>query len=438
MLKKILIANRGEIALRILRTCKELKIKTVTIYSKEDKNIFFNKLSDEAILINSQNCEKDYDNIKIIIEIAKKTNSDAIHPGYGFLSENADFAEQVEKNNIIFIGPSSNTIRKLGNKISAINIMKKMGSNCIPNLTTKIEINNKIIKTIEKLKYPLLLKNEEEGGGKEIYKIKNRNDLIKIINTKNKKKIYIEKMIKNARHIEIQIMGDGLNKYICLGTRECSIQRNNQKILEEAPAKILPKEIYEKTLKICLKICKKFKYKGLGTFEFLYKNKKMYFLEINPRIQVEHPVTEMVTGLDIIKEHLNMIINKKLTIKQKNIKINGHSIECRINAENYKTFHPSPGKINFFHQPGGQGIRMDTHIYTKYEIPTKYDSLIGKLIVHSDTRKNAIEKMKNALNEIIIDGIETNIKLHKLIFNHINFKKNKININYIKKLLNNH
>ncbi|WP_338516274.1 acetyl-CoA carboxylase biotin carboxylase subunit [Candidatus Legionella polyplacis] len=445
MFEKILIANRGEIALRILRACKELGIKTVAIHSDIDKNLLHVRLADETVCIGPTNLQKSYLNIPAIISAAKITNSTAIHPGYGLLSENPDFADIVEKSGIHFIGPKGDTIRLMGNKLSAINTMKQLKIPCIPGTHLISNHNNKInIETARTIGYPIVIKAIKGGGGKGIHIVYEENDLKKIIEstynqlkqTYNNTNLYMEKYISNPRHIEFQILGDGNGNIIYLGDRDCSIQRYNQKILEEAPALNIPDKIKQKIKKLIIKIGKKIKYRSAGTFEFLYKKEKFYFLEMNTRIQVEHPITEMITKIDLIKEQIKICNNLNLNLQQKNIKIHGHSIECRINAENPKTFVPSSGKINTLHQPGGPGIRFDSHIYNKYIIPPYYDSMIGKIISYGNTREEAIAKMQNALDEIIIDGIETNIELHKKIFQDPNFLNGNINTHYLNTFLN--
>lgn len=442
MFKKILIANRGEIALRILRACKELNIKTVAIYSSADCKLKHVLLADEAICIGPEKSKQSYLNIPSIISAAEITGSEAIHPGYGFLSENADFAEKVEKSGFTFIGPKSETIRLMSNKISAIEIVKKYGLQCIPNSNKisqkKITKNKKIAK---KIGYPIIIKTSNGGGGRGMKVVFNENKLEEAINVtynEGKKiyknnKIYIEKFLENPKHIEIQILADKYGNIIYLTERDCSIQRRYQKILEETPAFHIKSNICKKISKICKKICSKIKYQGAGTFEFLYKNGIFYFIEMNTRIQVEHAITEMITGIDLIKEQLKIAYGLPLSLKQKNIKVFGHAIECRINAEDSKTFLPSSGKITRLHVPGGLGVRWESHIYTGYVVPPYYDSILGKLIVYAENRNIALLKMKNALSELIIDGIKTNIQLQKKIITNYFFLKRKTNINFLEK-----
>ncbi|CAL1329358.1 acetyl-CoA carboxylase biotin carboxylase subunit [Candidatus Providencia siddallii] len=440
MLKKILIANRGEIALRILRACKELEIKTVAIYSTSDKSLKHVLLADETICIGSSKPKNSYLNIPAIISAAEITGAQAIHPGYGFLAENANFAEQIENSGFIFIGPKAKTIRLMGDKISAIKIMKNVNIPCLPGSYNALDNNIKKNKYIaNKIGYPIIIKSSGGGGGRGMRVVFNEKDLESSIyltraeakSSFNNDIVYMEKYLKNPRHIEIQIISDGQGNAIYLPERECSIQRRHQKIIEESPSICITDEHRNNISKLCINACIENGYRGIGTFEFLFENNNFYFIEMNTRIQVEHPITEMITGIDLIKEQINIASGLKLSIKQKDILIRGNAIECRINAEDYKTFIPSPGKIINFHPPGGFGIRWDSHIYTGYTIPSHYDSLIGKLISYGENRKIAISKMKNALTELIIDGIKTNIKLNKIIINNKNFKIGNININYL-------
>ncbi|OQM34034.1 acetyl-CoA carboxylase biotin carboxylase subunit [bacterium endosymbiont of Pedicinus badii] len=439
MIKKIVIANRGEIALRILRTCKEMNIKTVSVYSTIDRELKHVLLSDESICIGPPRAENSYLNIPAIISAAEVTRSNAIHPGYGFLSENSNFSEQVEKSGFIFIGPNSKTIKMMGNKISAIKIMKKFGIPCLPNNISKINKNEKEnLKIAEKIGYSLIIKSAHGGGGKAIKIVHSKKDLkkyIKIVKEESKRffnnrTIYIEKYLDSAKHIEIQIISDGKGNAVFLGDRECTIQRNHQKILEEAPSSIEESEKVE-IAELCKTVCVEIGYKGLGTFEFLYQDKKFFFIEMNTRIQVEHPVTEMITGIDLVKEQIKIASGKKLSFKQNSIRFFGHSIECRINAEKPNNFQPSPGKITRFHAPGGLGIRWDSHIYTNYSVPIFYDSLIGKLISFGENRKVAIARMQNALSELVIENIETNINLQMKILRNKNFKNGRISTNFL-------
>lgn len=447
MLKKVVIANRGEIALRILRACKELGIKTVAVHSTIDRYLKHVLLSDETICIGPPSIHYSYLNIPSIISAAEITGASGIHPGYGFLSENADFAEQVERSGFIFIGPSPETIRLMGNKISAISIMKKVGINPIPGFYPKNNqtVNNSNISNFLddcNIKYPVIIKSAHGGGGKGMYVVRTKKDLkkfIKITQSESKKifnndSIYIERYLEKTRHIEIQILSDGKGNAIYLTERDCSIQRRHQKILEESPALGISAKIRSLIGTQCTKVCAALKYRGVGTFEFLYDNGNFFFIEMNTRIQVEHPITEMITGIDLIKEQLKIASGYSLNIQQHDIKTTGHAIECRINAEDPQSFMPSSGRITRFHSPGGFGIRWESHIYTDYYVPAYYDSMIGKLISFGETRAIAIARMKNALSELIIDGIKTNIPLHLKILTNSQFQKGEtINIYDLKK-----
>ncbi|WP_392558473.1 acetyl-CoA carboxylase biotin carboxylase subunit [Orbus mooreae] len=444
MLDKILIANRGEIALRILRACKELGIKTVAVHSTADRDLKHVLLADETVCIGPAPSAKSYLNIPALIAAAEVTGSSAIHPGYGFLSENADFAEQVERSGFIFIGPKAETIRLMGDKVSAINAMKKAGVPCVPgsdgSLGNDIELNKKIAK---KIGYPVIIKASGGGGGRGMRIVRQEKDLEQAIKmTKmeaktafNNDMVYMEKFLENPRHIEIQVLADGQGNAIYLGERDCSMQRRHQKVVEEAPAIGVSEKMRQFIGERCANACVEIGYRGAGTFEFLFENGEFYFIEMNTRIQVEHPVTEMITGVDLIKEQIRVASGLPLTIKQQDIHIKGHAIECRINAEDAKTFMPSPGKITRFHAPGGFGIRWESHIYAGYTVPPHYDSMIGKLIAYGETRSIAIARMKNALAELVIDGIKTNIDLHIDIMNDENFQKGGTNIHYLEKKL---
>ncbi|MGP1939409.1 MAG: acetyl-CoA carboxylase biotin carboxylase subunit [Arsenophonus sp. ET-DL9-MAG3] len=444
MFKKIVIANRGEIALRILRACKELKIKTVAIHSTVDRNLKHVLLADETVCIGPAASADSYLNIPAIISAAEITAAEAIHPGYGFLSENADFAEKVERSGFIFIGPKSETIRLMGDKISAIETMKKAGITCVLGSNGPLENNIKINKIIaNRIGYPIIIKASGGGGGRGMHIVHNENDLEKTIimtcaeskTVFNSNMIYMEKFLENPRHIEIQVLADGKGNAIYLSERDCSMQRRHQKILEEAPAPGINVNMRKSIGNRCAKVCIDINYRGAGTFEFLYENDQFYFIEMNTRIQVEHPVTEMITGIDLIKEQLKIASGLPLSIKQKAVRIYGYAIECRINAEDANTFLPSPGKITRLHIPGGFGIRWESHIYAGYTVPPYYDSLIGKLIAYGETREIAILRMKNALYELIIDGIKTNIELQIKIMNDNNFLKGGTNIHYLEKKL---
>ncbi|EKT0592653.1 acetyl-CoA carboxylase biotin carboxylase subunit [Morganella morganii] len=447
MLEKILIANRGEIALRILRACKELGIKAVAVHSSADRDLKHVLLADETICIGPAASAKSYLNIPAIISAAEISGAQAIHPGYGFLSENADFAEQVERSGFTFIGPKAETIRLMGDKVSAIRAMKETGVPCVPGsdgpLSDDMPLNHTIAKRIG---FPVIIKASGGGGGRGMRVVRNDEDLEEAIAmTKaeakaafNNDMVYMEKFLENPRHVEIQVMADGQGNAIYLAERDCSMQRRHQKVVEEAPAPGITPALRKSIGERCAKACIDIGYRGAGTFEFLFENGEFYFIEMNTRIQVEHPVTEMITGVDLIKEQLRVASGLPLSVKQEDIKVKGHAIECRINAEDPHTFLPSPGKITRFHSPGGFGVRWESHIYAGYTVPPYYDSMIGKLITYGETREIAIARMKNALAELIIDGIKTNIELHQLIMNDENFCKGGTNIHYLEKKLGLH
>ena len=444
MFNKVVIANRGEIALRVLRACRELGIKTVAVYSEADKSLKHVLLADESVCIGPAQSAQSYLNMPSIISAAEVTDATAIHPGYGFLSENADFAEQVEESGFTFIGPKSETIKLMGDKVSAIRAMKEAGIPCVPGSDGSIGDDNKTNAAIaKKIGYPVIIKATGGGGGRGMRVVHNEAALFSAISiTKSEAKtafgndaVYMEKFLEHPRHIEIQVVADLHGNVIHLGERDCSMQRRHQKIIEEAPAFGISDEEREKIGNICVEACKKINYRGVGTFEFLYENGEFYFIEMNTRVQVEHPVTEMVTGIDIVKTQILLATGQKLPWKQKDIKINGHAIECRINAEDPKTFMPSPGTIKLWHPPGGIGVRYDSHIYSGYQVPPYYDSMIAKIISHALTREDAIKKMLGALEETVVDGIKTNIPLHQEIFQHFAFKKGGTDINYLENRL---
>ncbi len=444
MLDKVVIANRGEIALRILRACKELGIKTVAVHSTIDSNLMHVKLADEAVCIGPPPSAQSYLNIPAIISAAEITDAVAIHPGYGFLSENADFVERVEKSGFIFIGPKAETIRLMGDKVSAIAQMRKSGIPCVPGSNGPLSDDSEInLKLAHEIGYPVIIKASGGGGGRGMRVVHSEAALLNAISlTKteadlafNNSMVYMEKYLENPRHIEFQVLSDGKGNAVHLGERDCSMQRRHQKVIEEAPAPGITKEIRDEIGNRCAQACIDLKYRGVGTFEFLYENGKFYFIEMNTRVQVEHPITEIITGIDIVKEQLLIAAGEKLSLKQENIKIQGHAIECRINAEDPKTFMPCPGKVTLYHAPGGPGIRMDSHLYNGYDVPPHYDSLLGKLISFGDTRKTAILRMLNALDEILIDGIKTNISLHQDMLRDPNLQKGGTNIHYLEKKL---
>lgn len=444
MLDKIVIANRGEIALRILRACKELGIKTVAVHSTADRDLKHVLLADETICIGPPPSVKSYLNIPAIISAAEISGSVAIHPGYGFLSENADFAEQVEKSGFIFIGPRPETIRLMGDKVSAINAMKKAGIPCVPGSEGQLEEDvekNRAIANI--ISYPVIIKASGGGGGRGMRVVRSEKELdpaISMTRTEakaafNNEMIYMEKYLENPRHIEIQVLADGQGNALYLAERDCSMQRRHQKVLEEAPAPEIKQELRQVIGEHCAKACIQIGYRGAGTFEFLYENDNFFFMEMNTRIQVEHPVTEMITGVDLIKEQLRIAAGQPLSLTQNDVQVYGHALECRINAEDSTTFLPSPGKITRFHAPGGLGVRWESHIYAGYSVSPFYDSMIGKLICFGEHRNVAIARMKNALTELIIDGIKTNIDIHLKIMNDPHFQQGGTNIHYLEKTL---
>jgi acetyl-CoA carboxylase, biotin carboxylase subunit len=444
MLSKVVIANRGEIALRILRACKELGIQTVAVHSSIDTNLKHVKLADETVCIGPAPAAESYLNIPAIIAAAEITDAVGIHPGYGFLAENADFAERVEKSGFIFIGPKAQTIRTMGDKVSAIAAMKKSKIPCVPGSEGELGNNDKAnLKIAQKIGYPVLIKAAGGGGGRGIRVVHSEAALLNAIsltraeaqaNFKNAS-VYLEKFLTTPRHIEIQILGDGKGHAIHLGERDCSMQRRHQKVIEEAPAPGITEKQRNQIGELCVKACRDMKYRGAGTFEFLYDNGHFYFIEMNTRIQVEHPVTEMITGVDLVREQLLIASGEKLQYKQNQIQFRGHAIECRINAEDPETFLPSPGTITLYHPPGGPGIRVDTAIYTGYRVPPNYDSLIGKLIAHGETREIALSRLRTALDEIVIDGIKTNISLHQALLRDANFVTGGTHIHYLEQRL---
>ena len=440
MFKKILIANRGEIALRVLRACRELNIKTVAIHSEADETAMHVRMADESVCVGPASAQSSYLNIPAIITAATITDVDAIHPGYGFLSENQRFAEIIEEHKIKFIGPYSSHIKLMGNKIEAKKIMNENNIPTVPGINDISNID-KVKEFIKDVNLPVIIKAASGGGGKGMRIVNKINELEKAISEAkieskksfNDETLYIEKFLSNPKHIEIQIIADSHGNIISLGERDCSIQRKHQKLIEESPSTILNQEEREKIGELCKKAIKSINYEGVGTLEFLYEDSKFYFMEMNTRLQVEHPVTEMVTDIDLVKNQILIAQGQKLNLNQENIQIKGHSIECRINAEHSETFLPSPGNIKQYHQPGGLGIRVDSAVYQGYSIPPHYDSMIAKLITYSDTREDCIQKMKRALEEYIIIGIDTNIQLHQKIMQSKDFVDGNYNINYMSK-----
>ncbi len=444
MIDKVIIANRGEIALRILRACKEMGIKTVAVHSSADSSLKHVLLADETVCIGPPRSTDSYLNMPAIISAAEVTDAVAIHPGYGFLSENADFAERVENSGFIFVGPRAETIRLMGDKVSAIRTMKAAGVPCVPGsdgpLGDDIQEN---LKMAQSLGYPIIIKASGGGGGKGMRVVHTEASLLNAITlTKsealaafNNDVVYMEKFLERPRHIEFQILADGQGNAIHLGERDCSMQRRHQKVVEEAPAPGITDQQRLEMGERCVKACLEMNYRGAGTFEFLYQDGEFYFIEMNTRLQVEHPVTEMITGIDVVRAQLEIASGKKLSIKQEDVTFTGHAIECRINAEDAKTFMPSPGTITLWHPPGGPGIRIDSHIYSGYQVPPYYDSMIGKVISYGENRGIAIARMTNALTEMVIEGIKTNIPLHREIFQHGAFKAGGTDIHYLEKRL---
>jgi acetyl-CoA carboxylase biotin carboxylase subunit len=444
MLDKVVIANRGEIALRILRACRELGIKTVAVHSTVDRNLMHVRLADESVCIGPAPSPKSYLNGPAIISAAEVTDAVAIHPGYGFLAENADFAEQVEKSGFVFIGPTADVIRLMGDKVSAIAAMKKAGVPTVPGSDGPItEDTERTLEIARRIGYPLIIKAAAGGGGRGMRVVHSEAALLNAVYvTQSEAKaafgddtVYLEKFLENPRHVEIQVLADGQGNAIALGDRDCSLQRRHQKVLEEAPAPGIPDEVRAQVQKSCIDACISIGYRGAGTFEFLYENNRFYFIEMNTRVQVEHPVTEMVTGVDIIKEQLRVAAGKKLSIRQEDVSIKGHSFECRINAEDPKTFVPCPGKVTHFHAPGGPGVRVDSHLYSGYTVPPNYDSMIAKIITYGDTREEALNRMRQALDELVIDGIRTNQDLQRQLVRDAGFRKGGVNIHYLEKKL---
>jgi acetyl-CoA carboxylase, biotin carboxylase subunit len=444
MLDKVVIANRGEIALRILRACRELDIKTVAVHSTADNNLKHVLLADETVCIGPPSSTLSYLNMPAIISAAEVTDSVAIHPGYGFLSENADFAERVEKSGFTFIGPKAETIRLMGDKVSAINVMKKAGVPCVPGSGGPLgQDNDENIRIARHIGYPVIIKASGGGGGRGMRVVHAEAALLNAINIKQQEaqaafgnpQVYMEKFLEKPRHIEFQVIADNHGNVVHLGERDCSMQRRHQKVIEEAPAPGLSAKIREKMGERVVEACRAVGYRSAGTLEFLYQDNEFYFIEMNTRIQVEHPVTELITGIDLVKTQLLVASGEKLPFIQKDIEFRGHAIECRINAEDAKTFMPSPGLVKLWHAPGGPGIRVDSHVYSGYTVPPNYDSMVGKLIAHGEDRDSAIARMKNALAELVVEGIKTNKALHQEILSHTAFREGGLDIHYLERRL---
>ena len=444
MLEKVLIANRGEIALRILRACKELDIKTVAVHSKVDAALKHVKLADEAICIGPNPSPQSYLNVPAIISAMEITGATGVHPGYGFLAENADFAEQVEKSGFVFIGPTSDTIRIMGDKVAAIKAMKAAGVPTVPGSDGPLTENEEQLRqTAQRIGYPVIIKAAAGGGGRGMRVVESEDNLINSVTiTKTEAAaafgdgtVYMEKFLQNPRHVEVQVLADGQGRAIHLGDRDCSLQRRHQKVLEEAPAPGIPEDARQAVFDSCVNACVQINYRGAGTFEFLYEDGRFYFIEMNTRVQVEHPVSEMITGVDIVKEQLLIASGLPLSFQQEDISFRGHAFECRINAEDSVNFMPQPGTIEAYHAPGGNGIRVDSHIYNGYTVPPNYDSLIGKVITYGRDRDTALSRMRIALDEMVIEGIKTNIALQEDLVRDEAFKKGGVNIHYLEKKL---
>ena len=440
MFEKILIANRGEIALRVQRACRELGIKTVVVHSQADTEAKYVKLADESVCIGPPPSRESYLNIPAIISAAEVTDAEAIHPGYGFLSENADFAERVERSGFVFIGPKSESIRLMGDKVSAKDAMKRAGVPCVPGSEGALPDDPKECLRIAKaVGYPVIIKAAGGGGGRGMRVVHTEAALVNAISMTRTEAgtafgnptVYLEKFLENPRHIEIQILADEYKNAVYLGERDCSMQRRHQKILEEGPAPGIARRVIEKIGVRCADACKKIGYRGAGTFEFLFEKGEFFFIEMNTRVQVEHPVTELITGIDIVQEQIRVAAGEKLRFRQRDIEIKGHAIECRINAEDPFKFTPSPGKISAWHPPGGPGIRVDSHAYSGYTVPSHYDSMIGKVIAYGATRDQAIKRMRIALSEMAVEGIQTNLALHRELLVDANFVNGGTSIHYL-------
>ncbi|RPS07196.1 acetyl-CoA carboxylase biotin carboxylase subunit [Pseudomonas aeruginosa] len=444
MLEKVLIANRGEIALRILRACKELGIKTVAVHSTADRELMHLSLADESVCIGPAPATQSYLQIPAIIAAAEVTGATAIHPGYGFLAENADFAEQIERSGFTFVGPTAEVIRLMGDKVSAKDAMKRAGVPTVPGSDGPLpEDEETALAIAREVGYPVIIKAAGGGGGRGMRVVYDESELIKSAKLTRTEAgaafgnpmVYLEKFLTNPRHVEVQVLSDGQGNAIHLGDRDCSLQRRHQKVIEEAPAPGIDEEARQEVFARCVQACIEIGYRGAGTFEFLYENGRFYFIEMNTRVQVEHPVSEMVTGVDIVKEMLRIASGEKLSIRQEDVVIRGHALECRINAEDPKTFMPSPGKVKHFHAPGGNGVRVDSHLYSGYSVPPNYDSLVGKVITYGADRDEALARMRNALDKLIVDGIKTNTELHKDLVRDAAFCKGGVNIHYLEKKL---
>ena len=444
MLEKVVIANRGEIALRILRGCHELGMKTVAVHSLADRDLKHVRLADESVCIGPAASMDSYLNIPAVVSAAEVTDAVAIHPGYGFLSENADFAERVEQSGFVFIGPRPETIRLMGDKLSAIAAMKKVGVPCVPGSEAPLgDDPDENMRIARELGYPIIIKAAGGGGGRGMRAVHSEAALLSAISLTRTEAaaafsddtLYMEKYLDSPRHVEVQVLADAHGNAIHLGERDCSMQRRHQKVVEEAPAPGISERMRKKIGSRCVAACREIKYRSAGTLEFLYQDGEFYFIEMNTRLQVEHPVTELITGIDLVKAQLLIAGGERLPYKQSDVQITGHAVECRINAEDPANFMPSPGTVSLYHPPGGPGIRVDSHVYNGYAVPPYYDSMIGKLIAHGDTRESAIARMRTALSEIVIDGIKTNIPLHRELFEDAAFLKGGTSIHYLENKL---
>ena len=444
MFGKILIANRGEIALRIQRACREMGIRTVVAHSEADAHAKYVKLADESVCIGPAPSPQSYLNMAAIISAAEVTDAEAIHPGYGFLSENADFAERVEKSGFTFIGPRAETIRLMGDKVSAKQAMIKTGVPTVPGSAGALPDDPKeIVKIAREIKYPVIIKASGGGGGRGMRVVNTEAALINAVNmTRNEAQaafgnptVYLEKFLENPRHIEIQVLADEFRNAVWLGERDCSMQRRHQKIIEEAPAPGIPRRLIDRIGERCADACRKIGYRGAGTFEFLFEDGEFYFIEMNTRIQVEHPVTEMITGIDLVQQQIKVAAGERLGFRQRDVQLKGHAIECRINAEDPFKFTPSPGRITSYHPPGGPGVRVDSHAYSNYFVPPNYDSMIGKVITYGGDRAQALARMRIALSEMIVEGIQTNLPLHRQLMDDTHFIAGGTSIHYLEKKL---
>ncbi len=444
MFEKILIANRGEIALRIQRACREMGIRTVVVYSEADTEAKYVKLADEAVCIGPPPASQSYLNIPAIISAAEVTDAEAIHPGYGFLSENADFADKVERSGFVFIGPRPENIRLMGDKVSAKNAMNKAGVPCVPGSEGALpEDPKEIVRIARKVGYPVIIKAAGGGGGRGMRVVHTEAALLNAVNMTRSEAaaafsnpmVYMEKYLENPRHIEIQVLADTHKNVVHLGERDCSLQRRHQKVIEEAPAPDLSVKLRDKIGERCVEACRKIGYRGAGTFEFLYEKDEFFFIEMNTRVQVEHPVTELITGIDIVQQQIHIAAGEKLPFRQRDIPFRGHAIECRINAEDPYKFTPSPGRISSYHAPGGPGIRVDSHVYQGYTVPPNYDSMVGKVIAFGATREQAIRRMRVALSEMVVEGVKTNIPLHQDLLHDTRFLRGGVSIHYLEQKL---